>query len=261
MKARLSTDGGARGNPGPAAYGFVLEAADGSVLAARGEAFGVATNNVAEYRGLIAGLEEAVQLGVVRARGRLRLGADGEADARRVPDQERGAARARGRGRHGLRGNSRASSIATCAGTRTSSPTASSTKRWTPREPSGPRAAIEANDVDAVGALLAEDVVFRSPAVYRPYQGRETVVALLGVVAQVFENFRYVNEWRDGATTILFFEANVGDRDLQGIDILEDGADGLVESFTVMIRPLSGLQAVAAAVAARVQIGAQEEAS
>ena len=64
MKARLSTDGGARGNPGPAAYGFVIEAADGVVLAARGEAFGVATNNVAEYRGLIAGLEQAVKLGV-----------------------------------------------------------------------------------------------------------------------------------------------------------------------------------------------------
>ena len=64
MKARLSTDGGARGNPGPAAYGFVLEAEDGVVLAARGEAFGVATNNVAEYRGLIAGLAEAVELGV-----------------------------------------------------------------------------------------------------------------------------------------------------------------------------------------------------
>lgn len=64
MKARLSTDGGARGNPGPAAYGFVLEAEDGSVLAARGEAFGVATNNVAEYRALIAGLQEALQLDV-----------------------------------------------------------------------------------------------------------------------------------------------------------------------------------------------------
>jgi probable phosphoglycerate mutase len=64
VKARLCTDGGARGNPGPAAYGFVLEAEDGSVLAARGEAFGVATNNVAEYRALIAGLEEAVELAV-----------------------------------------------------------------------------------------------------------------------------------------------------------------------------------------------------
>ncbi|HEX2496463.1 MAG TPA: reverse transcriptase-like protein [Gaiellaceae bacterium] len=64
MKARLSTDGGARGNPGPAAYGYVLEAEDGHVLAAHGEAIGVATNNVAEYRALVAGLEKAVDLGV-----------------------------------------------------------------------------------------------------------------------------------------------------------------------------------------------------
>ena len=64
MKARLSTDGGARGNPGPAAYGFVLEAEDGTVLAAEGAAIGVATNNVAEYRALLAGLERALELGV-----------------------------------------------------------------------------------------------------------------------------------------------------------------------------------------------------
>jgi len=59
VKARLSTDGGARGNPGPAAYGYVLETDDGTVLDARGEAIGVATNNVAEYRGLLAALEWA----------------------------------------------------------------------------------------------------------------------------------------------------------------------------------------------------------
>jgi probable phosphoglycerate mutase len=64
VRARLFTDGGARGNPGPAAYGYVLEADDGTVLAAHGEAIGVATNNVAEYRGLIAGLEKAVELAV-----------------------------------------------------------------------------------------------------------------------------------------------------------------------------------------------------
>ena len=64
MKARLSTDGGARGNPGPAAYGYVLETEDGTVLAAEGETIGVATNNVAEYSALIAGLEKAVELGV-----------------------------------------------------------------------------------------------------------------------------------------------------------------------------------------------------
>jgi ribonuclease HI len=64
MKARLSTDGGARGNPGPAAYGYVLETDDGTVLAAEGEAIGVATNNVAEYRALVAGLEKALELQV-----------------------------------------------------------------------------------------------------------------------------------------------------------------------------------------------------
>jgi probable phosphoglycerate mutase len=64
MRAKLSTDGGARGNPGPAAYGYVLEAEDGTVLAAHGEAIGEATNNVAEYRALVAGLEKAVELGV-----------------------------------------------------------------------------------------------------------------------------------------------------------------------------------------------------
>jgi ribonuclease HI len=64
VKARLSTDGGARGNPGPAAFGYVLETEDGTVLAAHGEAIGVATNNVAEYRALVAGLQKALEVGV-----------------------------------------------------------------------------------------------------------------------------------------------------------------------------------------------------
>jgi ribonuclease HI len=64
VRAKLSTDGGARGNPGPAAFAYVLEADDGTVLAAHGETIGVATNNVAEYRGLIAGLEKARELGL-----------------------------------------------------------------------------------------------------------------------------------------------------------------------------------------------------
>jgi ribonuclease HI len=74
VKARLSTDGGARGNPGPAAYGYVLEAEDGTVLAAHGEAIGVATNNVAEYRALVEGLRRAVDLHV----GELEVVSDSE---------------------------------------------------------------------------------------------------------------------------------------------------------------------------------------
>jgi ribonuclease HI len=65
VSATLFTDGGARGNPGPAAYAYVLEDEDGDVLAARGERIGVATNNVAEYGGLVAGLERAIELGLV----------------------------------------------------------------------------------------------------------------------------------------------------------------------------------------------------
>jgi hypothetical protein len=111
--------------------------------------------------------------------------------------------------------------------------------------------AVENRDDDAAIAALAEDVVFRSPAVYKPYRGRDEVEPILRLVATVFENFRYMKEWRDGRTTILFFEANVGARELQGVDILEENDDGLVDALTVMIRPLSGLQAVAEAVAAR----------
>jgi len=111
--------------------------------------------------------------------------------------------------------------------------------------------AIEANDETAALATIADDVVFRSPAVHRPYHGREQVEALLRLVATVFEDFRYTSEWRDGRTTILFFEAHVGDRDLQGVDILEENDAGEIAQFTVMIRPLSGLQAVANAMAAK----------
>jgi ribonuclease HI len=74
VRARLSTDGGSRGNPGPAAYGYVLESEDGHVLDARGEAIGTATNNVAEYRGLLAGLESALERGV----GELEVVSDSE---------------------------------------------------------------------------------------------------------------------------------------------------------------------------------------
>ena len=74
MKARLFTDGGARGNPGPAAYAYVLEAEDDTVLDSDGQPIGVATNNVAEYRALVAGLERAAELGI----GELEVVSDSE---------------------------------------------------------------------------------------------------------------------------------------------------------------------------------------
>jgi hypothetical protein len=116
--------------------------------------------------------------------------------------------------------------------------------------------AVLASDDEAALATIADDVTFRSPAVHKPYHGKEQVAGILRLVADVFENFRYTAEWRDGATAILFFEANVGDRELQGVDILEENEEGLIERFTVMIRPLSGLQAVAAAMAERLGLSA-----
>lgn len=112
-------------------------------------------------------------------------------------------------------------------------------------------AAIEAGDETAALAELSRDVVFRSPAVYKPYRGRHDVEAILRLVGTVFEDFRYTNEWRDDRTTILFFEAHVGDRELQGVDILQHDDEGKIAEFIVMIRPLSGLQAVSGAMAAR----------
>lgn len=113
------------------------------------------------------------------------------------------------------------------------------------------RQAVEAKDVDAMRAALREDVVFRSPAVHRPYTGIDTVMVVLGFVVQVFEDFRYVGALRDGDQELLRFAARVGDREVDGIDLLRLDADGRVAELTVMIRPLSALVAVKDAMGAR----------
>ena len=114
------------------------------------------------------------------------------------------------------------------------------------------REAIEARDVDALEALLADDVVFRSPAVHKPYEGRLATSVVLRAVMRVFEDFRYTREIGadGGADHVLVFEATVGDRSVEGADFLHVRADGLIDDFRVMIRPLSGLNAVVAAMQA-----------
>lgn len=107
------------------------------------------------------------------------------------------------------------------------------------------RAAVERADMDAAVALLAEDVVFRSPAVFKPYEGHETVSKILRTVFGVFEDFRYTDELEGDEIHGLVFTARVGDRSLQGIDLLRPKADGQIAEFTVMIRPASGLIALA----------------
>jgi limonene-1,2-epoxide hydrolase len=114
------------------------------------------------------------------------------------------------------------------------------------------RAAIEAQDVEAALALLAEDVVFRSPIVFNAYHGREAVAPILRTVSRVFEDLRYEREIgapeaRDHA---LVFSARVGERELDGCDFLHANEDGLIDDLCVMVRPLSGALALAEAMAA-----------
>ena len=109
------------------------------------------------------------------------------------------------------------------------------------------RAAAEAKDFAAGEDLFAPDVTFCSPVVYKPYEGREALKLLLGAVVQVFEDFRYLEQVETGDTAVLQFEARVGDKSLQGVDILKFGADDRITELTVMVRPMSGVHALAEA--------------
>jgi hypothetical protein len=109
------------------------------------------------------------------------------------------------------------------------------------------RAAVEREDISALEDVLAEDVVFRSPAVFRAYEGRPAVLLLLAAAAQVFEGFHYTHQLETDDTAVLAFSARVGDRALDGIDLLHFAADGSVRELAVYIRPLSGLTALAEA--------------
>jgi hypothetical protein len=114
------------------------------------------------------------------------------------------------------------------------------------------KAAVEAEDPDALTDALAEDVVFRSPAVFKPYEGKELVAAILTQGAmKVFEDFRYTDRLEDSDTAVLIFSARVGDRELDGLDRLRFDADGKVRELMVMVRPMSGLNALAEAMARR----------
>ncbi|MEU6459439.1 nuclear transport factor 2 family protein [Streptomyces sp. NPDC047065] len=122
------------------------------------------------------------------------------------------------------------------------------------------RAAVEAHDIDAVEALLAEDVVFTSPVVFKPYRGKAITAAILRAVERVFEDFRYerVIGEEGGRDHALVFSARVGDREIGGCDFLRLDESGRIDELTVMVRPLSGAQALQAAMAAQFERIAQE---
>jgi hypothetical protein len=116
----------------------------------------------------------------------------------------------------------------------------------------GFRAAVEAEDGAAIAACLSEDVRFLSPVVFRPYEGRDLVRTILVEGAmKVFREFRYSDQLEDGDTAALIFEAKVGDREVQGLDLVRFDAAGQVAELTVMVRPMSGVHALSEAMGKR----------
>lgn len=113
------------------------------------------------------------------------------------------------------------------------------------------REAVEANDHDAMASTLADNVVFSSPVAFKPYHGKQTTAAILRAVTRVFEDFRYVRTVDDvgGRDHVMFFEARIDDVTVHGCDILHLDSAGLIDNFTVMVRPLSAAQALSKAMA------------
>jgi limonene-1,2-epoxide hydrolase len=113
--------------------------------------------------------------------------------------------------------------------------------------------ALEARDVDAAVALVSDDVVFRSPVVFKPYHGRDAVAAILHAVTRVLEDFRYTSEIGadDASDHALVFKARVGEREIEGCDFLHLDEDGAIDELVVMVRPLTGAHALADAMKAQ----------
>jgi hypothetical protein len=112
--------------------------------------------------------------------------------------------------------------------------------------------------MDAAVALLSDDVLFRSPVVFKPYEGREAVAPILRAASEVFADFRYVREIgsEDATYHALVFHARVGDRHIEGSDFLHIDDRGLIDELTVMVRPLTA--ALALAEAMKAQLAATE---
>ena len=116
------------------------------------------------------------------------------------------------------------------------------------------RAAVEARDFEAALALFADDATLDSPVAFKPFVGVEAIGVVLRAVLETFSEFRYTDEFGNEGegTHALVFRARVGDRDVEGLDLLRMDSAGRIANLTVMIRPLSGLIALAEAMASKV---------
>ena len=114
------------------------------------------------------------------------------------------------------------------------------------------RSAVEARDFDAALALFADDATLDSPVAFKPFVGIEAVGVVLRAVFETFEDFRYTDEFASDSAHALVFRARVGDKDVEGLDLIRSDEAGRITNLTVMVRPLSGLIALAEAMAAKV---------
>ena len=112
--------------------------------------------------------------------------------------------------------------------------------------------AVHDRSREGIEAALAPDVRFLSPVVFSAYEGREVVTTIIAEGAmQVFEDFEYVHMLEEGDVATLIFRASVGGRSLDGLDLLSFDPEGLISEFKVMVRPMSGLHALADAMGKR----------
>lgn len=112
---------------------------------------------------------------------------------------------------------------------------------------------VARRDLSALARIVHPDAVFRSPMAIHPYQPAAALILVLSTVIQVFEDFTYHRQLAsdDGLNVVLEFSARVGDKQLKGIDLIRFNEDGQIVEFEVMVRPLSGLQALGTEMGAR----------
>jgi hypothetical protein len=122
------------------------------------------------------------------------------------------------------------------------------------------RKAVEAGEFADIEKLLADDVVFTSPVVFKPYPGKAITAAILRGVSRVFTDFEYVREIADGRDHALVFKAKVGDKEIHGCDFLHMDEDGRIDDLMVMVRPLSAALALSEAMGAQFEEIAREAA-
>jgi hypothetical protein len=113
---------------------------------------------------------------------------------------------------------------------------------------------VARNDLSAVDELIHPDACFRSPMAFKPYQSAQAVTLILRTVLTVFEDFAYHRQFAsaDGRNVVLEFSARVGEKKLKGVDLIAFDESGLITDFEVMVRPMSGLQALGEAMAQRI---------